>query len=208
MQLIIGDKNYSSWSLRPWLLIKYFDLVFEEVNIPLYSPESPTLIKQHCPVQKVPVLNDKNLTIWDSLAICEYINDIYLNGKAYPNDIKQRFLAKSLVAEMHSSFINIRTQMSMDIRANNKEYNKNCIELTREIERIDTIFANAKGEFLCGDFCIVDCFFAPIVFRFRTFNVKLSDKSQQYQKRLLTLPAMQQWEYEALKEEVIFSKLE
>ncbi|MDP8162903.1 glutathione S-transferase family protein [Pasteurella skyensis] len=208
MQLIIGDKNYSSWSLRPWLLMTYFRLAFEEICIPLYSPKTSSLIKEYCPSNKVPVLNDGNLVIWDSLAICEYINEKYLSGRAYPNDIEQRALARALVAEMHSGFVNIRNQMSMDILARDKVFDKKTVELVKEIERIDEIFSNAKGEFLCGDFGIVDCFFAPIAFRFRSFNVQLSDKSLQYQKTLLALPSVQQWERGAFEEMTILSKLE
>ncbi len=200
MKLIIGNKNYSSWSLRPWLLMKHFDLKFDEVRIPLSTPEMPALMDKFCPNKKVPTLYDGDCVIWDSLAICEYINEQYLNGRAYPNDGRQRATARALACEMHSGFVTIRNQMSMDIRVSGKNYDKNDAELAKEIQRIDNIFASAKGEFLCGDFGIVDCFFAPVVYRFRTFNVPLSDKSRRYQQTLLALPALQRWEIAAKQE--------
>ncbi len=200
MELIIGNKNYSSWSLRPWLLMKHFEVAFEERKISLYSAETASLLDTYCPNKKVPVLNDGNVTVWDSLAICEYINEQYLDGKGYQNDGTKRAIARSLACEMHSGFVNIRTYMSMDIRASNKKYDTNNNELAKEIQRIDDIFASAEGEFLCGEFGIVDCFFAPVAFRFRTYNVALSDKAQQYQQKLLALPAMKLWENDALEE--------
>ncbi len=203
MKLIIGNKNYSSWSLRPWLLMTYFGLDFEEVHISLFTPEMPDLMNKYCPNKKVPTLHDGDCVIWDSLAICEYINETYLNGKGYPKDNTERAIARALVCEMHSGFSNIRTQMSMDIRVNNKNYDTDNAELAKEIQRIDDIFSSAKGDFLCGNFGIVDCFFAPIAFRCRTFNVKLSDKAQQYQQKLLSLPAMKLWENDAQKEKEI-----
>ncbi len=207
MQLVIGNKNYSSWSLRPWLLISHFGLQFEEIYIPLFSPEMPALMDKHCPNKKVPTLHDGDAVIWDSLAICEYINEQYLDGKGYPVDARQRAQARALTAEMHAGFATIRRIMSMDIRAAHKSYDSGNAELAKEIKRVDAIWSGdwseAKGDFLFGDFGIVDCFFAPVAFRFRTFDVPLSAKAKAYQQALLVLPAMQTWQAEALKETAV-----
>ncbi len=158
MQLVIGNKNYSSWSLRPWLLMSHFGLQFEEIHIPLFSPEMPALMDKHCPNKKVPTLHDGDGVIWDSLAICEYVNEQYLDGKGYPVDARQRAQARALTAEMHAGFATIRSVMSMDIRAEHKSYDSGNAELAKEIERVDAIWSGdwseAKGEFLFGDFGI------------------------------------------------------
>ncbi|PIE45266.1 MAG: glutathione S-transferase [Gammaproteobacteria bacterium] len=152
----------------------------------------------------MPTLHDGDCVIWDSLAICEYINEQYLDGKGYPNDAGQRALARSLACEMHSGFIAIRSQMSMDIRAEHGAYDSDNTELVKETQQIDAIWSSDwsedRGDFLFGDFGIVDCFFAPVAFRFRTFDVPLSTKAKAYQQTLLALPEMQMWQAEALKE--------
>lgn len=200
MKLIIGNKNYSSWSLRPWLLMTHFGVDFEEVFIPLFSPEMPALMNTYCPTHKVPTLHDEDLIIPDSLAICEYINEVYLDGKGYPADVKCRAQARSLVAEMHAGFMALRSNMAIDVRAVGKVYDKEDAELAKEIARIDAIWSARQGEFLFGDVGIVDCFFAPVAFRFRTFSVDLSDKAAKYQQALLDLPAVRTWEAAARKE--------
>ncbi len=117
MKLIIGNKNYSSWSLRGWLALKAFDVPFEEIKLSLFSDEFYTELAKHSPVGKVPVLVDGDLSVWDSLAICEYINETYLDGKGWPVDKSKRAVARSVVADMHSGLFGIRTEMPMNCLA-------------------------------------------------------------------------------------------
>lgn len=207
MKLVIGNKNYSSWSLRPWLLMEHFGIAFEEIHIALSTSEMPELMDKHCPSKKVPTLHDDGVIIWDSLAICEYLNESYLDGKGYPDEVQQRGVARALTAEMHAGFPTIRTVMSMDIRAENKTYDTDNVGLAKEIQRIDEIWSenwsDNDGHFLFGEFGIVDCFFAPVAYRFRTFNVPLSDKATAYQQALLALPVMQAWETAAKAETAV-----
>lgn len=207
MELVIGNKNYSSWSLRPWLLLTHFKVPFEEVFIPLATSETPRLLAKHCPAKKVPVLYDGNLIVWDSLSICEYISEHYLQGKGYPADNKQRAVARSLVAEMHSGFPMIRQYMAMDVRGRGKTYDVNHVELAKEIERVEEIFSGKYAvdgaPFLMGEFGIVDCMYAPIALRFRCFFVELSSTAQDYMNQLLALFAMQSWQNAANLEKAV-----
>ncbi|MPV86798.1 glutathione S-transferase family protein [Ostreibacterium oceani] len=208
MKLIIGNKNYSSWSLRPWLLMAYHGLDFETVLIPLYSAEMPALMAKYCPSKKVPTLHDGALIVSDSLAICEYISEKYLSNNGWPSDIETRAKARALAAEMHSGFFQIRTQMPMDIREKHKTYDASDNALFAEIARIDAIWSQAvDDEFLCGSFGIADCMFAPVAFRFQTYDVALSAPAKRYQKALLALPAMQAWQDAALLETMIIKNL-
>ena len=197
MQLVIGNKNYSSWSMRPWLLLKHFGLDFHEVGIALFTPGYREELARYSPTLRVPVLKDDSLTVWDSLAICEYVAEKYLAGRAYPRDIEDRALCRSYCNEMHSGFLAIRGEMPMNCRARKS---LQLSEVARaECERIDRLFAEARqryssrGEYLFGDFSIADCMYAPIAMRFKTYGVELSEISQDYLKTLLQNPALRAW---------------
>ena len=202
MQLFIGNKNYSTWSLRAWYLLSKFNISFTEQQLILDTSEFYEALKSKFPVQKVPALIDAELTVWDSLAICEYINDAYLNGAAWPSEIAQRAKARSLAAEMHSGFAALRSEMPMNIRANRH------VELSeqakKDIARIDEIFSAQQQSYpnawLFGEFSIVDAMFAPVVLRFKTYQVELSHAAQAYCQHVLSCPVMQSWISEALKE--------
>ena len=130
MNLIIGNKNYSSWSLRPWLLLSAHGLPFKEVRIPLYQDDTHSALAQHTDAGKVPVLKDGDLSIWDSLAICEYISEQYLDGGGWPSSIRARAEAKSCSAEMHSGFSEIRSQLPMNCRATGRK-----VSFSADLER-------------------------------------------------------------------------
>ena len=153
-------------------------------------------------MQKVPALIDAELTVWDSLAICEYINDAYLNGAAWPSEIAQRARARSLAAEMHSGFAALRNEMPMNIRA--KRHVELSEQAKKDIARIDEIFSTQQQSYpntwLFGEFSIVDAMFAPVVLRFKTYQVELSHAAQVYCQHVLSCPVMQSWICEALKE--------
>ncbi|MCP4584622.1 glutathione S-transferase family protein [Pseudoalteromonas sp.] len=202
MQLFIGNKNYSTWSLRAWYLLSKFNVSFKEQQLVLDTPEFYEALKNKFPVQKVPALIDAELTVWDSLAICEYINDAYLNGAAWPSEIAQRAKARSLAAEMHSGFAALRNEMPMNIRA--KRHVELSEQAKKDIARIDEIFSSQQQSYpnmwLFGDFSIVDAVFAPVVLRFKTYQVELSCAAQTYCQHLLACPVIKIWISEALKE--------
>lgn len=212
MQLIIGNKNYSSWSLRPWLLLSHFNLAFEEIRIPLDSPEFATTLAQYSAAGKVPVLQDKGVEIWDSLAICEYVSEQYLGGKGWPADTLARAQARSASAEMHSSFMAIRSSMPMNCRSSRVITTSS--EVSEEIHRIDQLWSQlrdtygSKGDYLFGDFSIADCMFAPMASRFNTYQTELGETSQHYVKTVINNPAMQQWYAQAAQETEVLEREE
>lgn len=198
MQLVIGNKNYSSWSLRPWLLMTWHGLPFEEISIPLCRDTTATEIGKYNKAGKVPVLLDDGLTVWDSLAILEYISEKYLDGKGWPQDYKLRAEARSCAAEMHSSFFSLREEMPMNCRATERSIALSD-GLARDIRRIDKIWTSLRtrfsdqGQWLFGDFSIVDCMFAPVVFRFKTYGVSTSTPSRNYMDNLLNQDPVIDW---------------
>ena len=202
LELVIGNKNYSSWSLRPWLLMTRFKLPFKEIKLALDTPEFYQRIAGYSPTARVPVLRDGDETIWDSLAICEVINERYLDGKAWPKDLKARAAARSASAEMHSGFAALRSQLPMNCHRKSDAYRWQE-DADRDILRIQTIWNDlrtgfgAGGEFLCGAFGIVDAMFAPVCVRFKTYGVTLDENAFQYVNTIYSLPAMRAWLAEA-----------
>jgi glutathione S-transferase len=204
LTLVIGNKNYSSWSLRPWLAMRMAGIDFDELRIPLDEPGTKASILRHSPTGKVPCLIDVSgsgrLTVWDSLAICEYVNEAYADGRLWPADRAARALARAAAAEMHSGFFALRTHMSMDIRA--RKFERGAAAMAREdvaadITRIRALWFDALlhsgGPFLYGEFSIADAFFAPVVMRFVTYGVELAPALAAYRDRVIALTPMQQW---------------
>ncbi len=206
MKLIIGNKNYSSWSLRPWLAAREAGLSFEEIRIPLFIPGSRERILAHSPSGKVPCLIDHAVTVWDSLAICEYLAEKV--PALWPQDGAARAVARAVSAEMHSGFAQLRQHMTMNIR---KDYHGHghTPEVDAEIARIVTIWdrarsrfgsANGGGDYLFGRFSIADAMFAPVAFRFRTYGVRPEGAAGAYLATLLANPHMREWEAAARAE--------
>jgi len=198
MKLIIGNKNYSSWSLRPWLLLATHKLAFEEERIPLDEPDTKARILAASEAGKVPVLKDGDLTVWDSLAICEYVSEKYLDGKGWPQDMAARAEARAVSAEMHSGLSAIRGQMPMNCRATGRKVPMTP-ELEQEIARVDRLWSQCRqkygsaGPWLFGEFSIADCMFAPVTSRFATYGVSLSESAAAYQQQVLNADAMRAW---------------
>jgi glutathione S-transferase len=190
MQLVIGNKNYSSWSLRPWIALKTLGVEFEERRIPLYGPGSKAAILEHSPAGKVPILIDGATTVWDSLAILEYLAE--KNPALWPSDASDRARARSIAAEMHSGFPNLRNHMSMNVRRRYSGKGRTP-EVLAEIDRIKAIWSQAKKPFLFGAFGAADAMYAPVALRFRTYEVDLAGPARAYCDALLALPAMQEW---------------
>lgn len=198
LTLIIGNKNYSSWSLRPWLVIKQSGIEFLEVRIPLDTPTTQQEILKYSPAGKVPILTHGNLTIWDSLAICEYIAELFPQANLWPHDIANKAIARCVSAEMHSGFSYLRQHMPMNCRAMLPGKGLQPA-VQADINRITTIwrecrekFAN-EGDFLFGTFTIADAMYAPVASRFVTYDVKLDSISSAYVEQIYALPAMQAW---------------
>jgi glutathione S-transferase len=188
MLLVIGNWNYSSWSLRPWIALKVFGFAFDVKRIPLYGPGAKEEILKHSPAGKVPVLIDGGTTVWDSLAILEYLAE--RNPKVWPANAVDRAHARSVAAEMHSGFSHLRTHLSMNVR---KRYpgKGRTPEVLSEVGRVQEIWSAAKGPFLFGEFSAADAMYAPVVLRFRTYDVAV--QNQAYYDAMLALPAMKEW---------------
>ena len=188
MLLVIGNKNYSSWSLRPWLAMKVLGLAFDEKRIPLDTPGTKQEILRYSPAGKVPCLVDGSLAIWDSLAILEYLAERH--PQLWPADAAERARARSISAEMHSGFANLRNHMGLNVRRRYPGRGRTP-EVLEEIKRIDAIWSQAKGPFLFGAFGAADAMYAPVVLRFRTYEVRVSNR--EYAEAMLALPAMREW---------------
>ena len=213
LRLIIGNKNYSSWSLRPWLAMKQANLDFQEVRIALYTPTAAQEIRPYSPAGKVPILLDNGLTVWDSLAICEYLADSFTATRWWPEDKATRAVARAISAEMHSGFQLLRQNMPMNCRARlpGKGISPG---VQAEIDRITGIWRECRqnfgseGNMLFGEFTIADAMFAPIVSRFTTYGVQLDPISSAYAEAIWSLPAMQQWTAAAQAETEVIANFE
>jgi len=193
--LVIGNKNYSSWSLRPWLAMKFLGIDFQELRIPLYGPGAAEEIRRYSPTGKVPCLVDGAARIWDSLAILEYLAESH---PLWPQEPAARAMARSVSAEMHSGFQELRQHMSMNVRRRHPGKGRTPGSLA-DIARITALWAEcreqhgADGEFLFGRFSAADAMYAPVVLRFRTYEVQLPAICQAYAVAILTLPAVREW---------------
>ena len=196
--LVIGNKAYSSWSLRPWLLMRHAGIAFEEIRLSLYAAGAKQELLRHSPAGKVPVLKDAGLTIWDSLAICEYLSEKYPQMQLWPAEVAARAHARAISSEMHSGFTNLRGQMPMNVR---REIPRRSVspEVASEVARIESIWNDcrrqhsARGPFLFGPFSIADAMYAPVVSRLRTYGVAVSGAAAIYADAIHALPAMQEW---------------
>ena len=204
LTLVIGNKNYSSWSMRPWVAATAFGIPFTEVRVLLDQPDTAHNIARYSAAGRVPVLLAGEMTIWDSLAICEYLAEQFPDKHMWPQDVAARAMARSVVAEMHSGFAGLRSAMSMNIKASMPGRGRTA-EAQADIARICEIWEECLARFghhrfLFGDFSIADAFFAPVVTRFKTYGVALPPAQQAYCDRVLSHPAVERWINEALAE--------
>jgi glutathione S-transferase len=205
--LHIGTKSFSSWSLRPWLAMKHAGLSFTEDMIALRMPDTKQRIALVSPSGKVPALtieeDGRAQTIWDSLAICETIAERHPEALLWPHDPAARAEARSLAAEMHAGFPDVRKNLSMDIGKilPTPELDEaTSAQVARLIALWESALKRYGGEFLCGSFSIADCFYAPVVTRFETYSVALPPASEAYAARIQALPSMREWRQAALAE--------
>ena len=205
MKLVIGDRNYSSWSLRPWLVLKQAGLPFEEIPVRLREPGTKAEILKHSPSGKVPCLIDGETVIWDSLAICEYLAE--KAPALWPAEAKVRAEARAVSAEMHSGFTSLRHDLPMEVSAY-KPHDRRTAGADADIPRIVSIWQGcrkrfgAHGPFLFGTFSIADAMYAPVVWRFLTYAVSLPPEAKAWMEMMAALPAMQDWRAGAVAEEV------
>ena len=208
--LIVGTRNWSSWSLRPFLALSATGASFETVDIRLRQREAPTTREQilkYSPAGKVPVLkieeNGKVLTVWDSLAICETIAERHPEAGLWPTDAGARATARSYSCEMHSGFPDVRDQLTMDfvrkkplpdLREDTQK------QIARIIDAWEEALATAKGDYLFGRFSVADCMYAPVVSRFETYGVTVPGRSRAYMDRVIALPGMAEWRKVSQKE--------
>lgn len=207
LKLVIGSKTYSSWSLRPWLLLRYHNVAFREIAIALNQPDTASRIAEYSPSGKVPVLLNGPEKIWDLLAICEYAAETLKLPAAWPSDITFKFQARSLVCEMHSGFADLRRELPMDCRrAPSPQSYSNAaaadIARIREIWKACRTAHARNGDWLFGKFGIVDAFFAPVVLRLHTYAVPVDGVERDYMNTVLHLPALREWLGAAMLERV------
>jgi len=211
MKLVIGNKNYSSWSLRPWILMKHAGFQFSEVHIPLFGDKMEALMEKWSPSRQVPVLHDGPLVLWDSLAICEYIADKDENVSLWPEDSVERARARAMSAEMHSGFESLRNTMPMNCRRIVEGFEPD-LETQIDINRIVQLFEDALqmsgGPWLFGDYSVADAMYAPVVTRFNTYKTSLPSESARYAKRVLDDLHMQAWFAAAANEKQTIEKSE
>lgn len=212
MQLVIINKNYSSWSMRPWVLMKQAGIAFDEVKLPLdaFTPGSQfkQQIARYNPVGKVPVLVDEGLAVWDTLAISEYLAEKFPQLALWPQDRAARARARSVCAEMHSGFVPLRSAFPMNIEASLPEVGQRLLrerpEVRADLDRITAMWgellAQHGGPMLFGGFSIADAYFAPVVMRLHTYALPVPGEIAAYMERVRALPGVAAWIEEALAE--------
>jgi glutathione S-transferase len=214
LTLVIGNKNYSSWSMRPWLALKAGNIAFEEVFIPLYTGAADKQrILDFTGSGKVPALVDGDVTVWDSLAIIEYAAERFPQARLWPEDRASRAHARSISAEMHSGFAALRNECGMNLHRPVGAIDLSA-EARTDIARIQQIWTDCReryrksGPFLFGTFSGADAMFGPVVHRFRTYAIAVGPDVRAYMDAMMALPAFQEWTRAALAETIIIDKFE
>ena len=213
LKLVIGNKNYSSWSMRPWLALRANDIAFDEVFIPLYTDNKADKdrILSFTPSGKVPVLIDGDVTVWDSFAIIEYLADKFPEKQLWPRQPAARAHARAISAEMHSGFVALRSECGMNLHRP-----VGAVALSDDaranIARVQDIWAECYrrygGPFLFGGFGAADAMYAPVVHRFRTYAIELAPAARPYFDAMSSLPAFQQWTSDGLAETLVIARFE
>jgi len=214
LKLVIGNKNYSSWSMRPWLALRANDIAFDEVFIPLYTGDADKQrILDFTHSGKVPALIDGDITIWDSLAIIEYVAERFPQARIWPEDRASRAHARSISAEMHSGFAALRSECGMNLHRPVRAVALSA-DARADVARVEQIWIECRerygkfGPFLFGAFGGADAMFAPVVHRFRSFAIAVAPEAQAYMDTMMALPAFQQWTSAALAETLIIDRFE
>jgi glutathione S-transferase len=214
LKLVIGNKNYSSWSMRAWLALRANNIAFDEVFIPLYTgDEDKKRILAFTRSGKVPTLVDGDVTIWDSLAIIEYIAERFPNARLWPEDRARRAHARSIAAEMHSGFPALRSECAMNLHRPVRGVALSP-DARADVARVQQIWMECRerygklGPFLFGGFGAADAMFAPVVHRFRTYAIAVAPEAKAYMETITEMPAFQEWTRAALAETIVIEKFE
>ncbi|MEJ2403702.1 MAG: glutathione S-transferase family protein [Candidatus Thiodiazotropha sp.] len=206
--LIIGNKNYSSWSLRPWIFMRHHQLQFDEKRVALFTQNTNSELSEYHSDYKVPILKDRDRVIWDSLAILEYLSERYLNNRGWPSSMDVRAVARSVSSEMHSSFHNVRNELPMNCR---KRFQNIPLsdEAKREVDRIGWLWEKCRtdygtgGDWLFGEFTIADAMFVPVALRFYGYNIALDHIQAQYVETVMAHPDIREWIQAGMQESEI-----
>lgn len=206
LTLVIGNKNYSSWSMRPWIAMKVNGIPFKEVLIPLYLPGSKEEILKHSPAGKVPILIDGDQQVWESLSILEHLAERFPDAKLWPSDARARSHARSISSEMHAGFMALRTHCTMNLWLPPKPRPAtHTPEVMENLARIETIWSDCRkrygGPFLFGKtFGNADAMYAPVVARFRNYGLPVTAETRAYMDAVMALPAWREWYDAGMKE--------
>lgn len=198
LKLILGNKNYSSWSLRPWIAMRHAGLTFAEEVIPLYESGSRERILNYSPAGKVPILIDGDMTIWESLAILDHLAERFPKAQLWPVDPKARAHARAISAEMHAGFAPLRRHFPMNMRRARKK-RELTTEVAADVRRIEEIWTDCRarfgqgGAFLFGQFSAADAMYAPVVSRFASYDIGVGAACEAYMAAMMALPAWQEW---------------
>ena len=204
LTLIIGNKNYSSWSLRPWLALAHHHIPFDEIVIPIATPETAAAIAQYSGAGKVPILIDGDITIWESLAILEYLAERFPQTKLWPANSAARAYARAMAAEMHSGFSALRRDCPMNLKRRKKR--ELSSEAAADIRRVTELWRDARrrfgadGPFLFGAFTAADCMYAPVATRLASYEIDVDPASAAYIDAIYGLPAFEMWQQAAAAE--------
>jgi len=198
LKLILGNKNYSSWSLRPWIAMRHAGIAFDEEVIPLYEPGSAEKILKYSPTRKVPVLLDGDMIVWETLAILEHISERFPKAQLWPSDVKARAHARALSSEMHAGFAPLRKHCPMNMRRVGRKRELTA-EVAADVRRIETIWTDCRarfgagGPFLFGSFGAADAMYAPVVSRFASYAIGVGAAAEAYMAAVMNLPAYKEW---------------
>jgi glutathione S-transferase len=213
LTLVIANKAYSSWSFRPWILMRHFGIAFDEIVIPMAQETTHAAMLRYSPAGKCPALRDGDVTVWDSLAIIEYLAELAPEKPLWPGPRAARAQARSLAAEMHSGFMGLRGLLPMNMRRAVKR-RELTPEASADVARIEEAFKQARAEFgqsgafLFGDFSAADAMFAPVVNRLHIYAVTVTPATRAYMEAMMALPAWQDWSRQARAEPWTIAKYE
>lgn len=203
MKLLIGNRNYSTWSLRPWLVLRHFDLPFQDEVLMLSGDRWRETLAERSPTGKVPVLIDGDLVVPETLAIIEYLVDLFPEKAIWPADRRDRALARAAASEMHAGFSALRTHAPMNLRASHPG-KVDLDSVRKDLHRVEQLWGDllgrSGGPFLFGEFTATDAMYAPLATRLRTYDLPVSDTAGKYVEAIYALPAFQEWRALALKE--------
>ena len=213
LHLVVGNKNYSSWSMRPWIGMKVAGIPFDETVTPIYQPGAKEKLLTYSPAGKVPILLDDDVRVWESLAILEYVAEKFPQAGLWPTDAGARAHARAIANEMHAGFLPLRRHLPMNMWRP-PAARQLTAEAAANAQRIDAMWSECRarfgvgGPFLFGTFCAADAMYAPVVSRFATYAVEVSAPARAYMDAVMALPAWTEWETAALAEETVLPDFE